>query len=92
MIALKGTLGYMSFRIVISSVMIALCQMNWERNLVEEMQQAEELGDFIYVPPSGQEEEGEEQFDDAAAAPEVSQPRIWIIIYPKKGYDYMRCS
>ena len=75
----------MLFHIIVGTIMIALYQMNWERNLVEEMQQAEELGDFIYVPPSGQEEEGEEQFDDAAAAPEVSQPRNWISIHPEEG-------
>ena len=41
------------------------CQPTWERNLVEEMQQAEELGDFIYVPPKEDKEE-EEEFTDAA--------------------------
>ena len=32
---------------------------------MEEMQQAEELGDFIYVPPKEDKEE-EEEFTDAA--------------------------
>ena len=41
---------------------------------MEEMQQAEELGDFIYVPPKEDKEE-EEEFTDAA---QVSGGDGWV--------------
>ncbi|XP_070207580.1 coatomer subunit beta'-like isoform X1 [Littorina saxatilis] len=40
---------------------------NWERNLVEEMHQAEEGGDFIYIPPKDDDDDDEgEEFAEAS--------------------------
>ena len=44
---------------------------------MEEMQQAEELGDFIYAPPTEDNNEESEEFADATGATEVCS--FWLL-------------
>ena len=53
-------------------------QPNWERNLVEETQAAEEAGDFIYVPPADKDDE-DDDFAEASADTPVRHERLQIV-------------
>ncbi|KAK7482524.1 hypothetical protein BaRGS_00026235 [Batillaria attramentaria] len=48
---------------------------NSERNVVEEMQQAEDAGDFVYSPPAEKDEE-EEDFQSANTSPPSEAPEV----------------